>query len=104
VVSTVVCGLPAEVGGDLPGTPLTATGRRSSVRAPRDDRESFALAKAAGAIPEPLAAELRDAVGLRDVLTHEYTDVDLARVAQAVPRKASSTGPARVARFPRCCR
>jgi uncharacterized protein YutE (UPF0331/DUF86 family) len=57
--------------------------------APADYRSSFDLAAKAGAIPAALAADLRDAAGLRNVLVHAYLDVDLGIVAAAVPRARS---------------
>jgi uncharacterized protein YutE (UPF0331/DUF86 family) len=55
-------------------------------RAPADYRESFELAATTGALPEELAHELRDATGLRNVLVHEYLDIDLSMVAASIPR------------------
>lgn len=52
-------------------------------RAPGDYRESFVLAAEAGVLPEDLAASLRPSVGLRNVIVHEY--LDLERLAAAVP-------------------
>lgn len=54
-------------------------------RAPGDYRESFELAAEAGVLPEDLAASLRPSVGLRNVIVHEYLDLDLERLAGAVP-------------------
>jgi uncharacterized protein YutE (UPF0331/DUF86 family) len=54
-------------------------------RAPGDYRESFVLAAEAGVLPEDLAASLRPSVGLRNVIVHEYLDLDLERLAAAVP-------------------
>ncbi|HZJ06675.1 MAG TPA: DUF86 domain-containing protein [Nocardioidaceae bacterium] len=51
-------------------------------KAPPDYRSSFDLATDAGMIGAGLARSLRDSVGLRNVLTHEYVAVDLARVAE----------------------
>lgn len=55
-------------------------------RAPRDYRESFDMAAEAAAIPLEVARSLRDAAGLRNVLVHEYLEIDLDLVAAAVPR------------------
>lgn len=52
-------------------------------RAPQDYRSSFALAADVGLIDPALAGRLQPSVGLRNVLAHEYVDVDLARVAEA---------------------
>lgn len=54
-------------------------------RAPTSYRESFGQAALAGMIGTELAARLAPAAGLRNVLVHEYTDVDLQQVAVAVP-------------------
>lgn len=53
-------------------------------RAPSDYRESFELAAHAGAIPQKLASELGPSVGLRNVLTHEYVEVELEIVARSI--------------------
>ena len=55
-------------------------------RGPVDYGESFGLAARAGAISEELAEELTPATGLRDVLVHQYLEVDLDIVAASVPR------------------
>ena len=47
-------------------------------------RESFALAAEAGAVPHELAERLAPSAGLRNVLVHEYAQVDLALVARGV--------------------
>lgn len=47
-------------------------------------RESFDLAVRAGALPAELAARLQPSVGLRNVLVHEYAEVDLVLVARGV--------------------
>jgi uncharacterized protein YutE (UPF0331/DUF86 family) len=53
-------------------------------RAPKDYRTSFALAEEAGALDPELVSRLQASVGLRNVLTHEYVDIDLEIVAGAV--------------------
>lgn len=52
-------------------------------KAPADYRSSFELAAAAGLIAPELAAALQPSVGLRNVLAHEYVDIDLDLVAKA---------------------
>lgn len=52
-------------------------------RGPQDYRSSFALAADVGMIDPVLAARLEPSAGLRNVLTHEYVEVDLTRVAEA---------------------
>ncbi len=59
-------------------------------RGPADYRESFALAARSGAITPDLARQLSPSVGLRNVLTHEYVEVDLAVVAASAEQ--ASTG------------
>jgi len=51
-------------------------------KSPADYRSSFALAAEVGMISQPIAEQLRLAVGLRNVLTHEYAEIDLALVAR----------------------
>lgn len=53
-------------------------------RAPQDYRSSFALVHEAGALDPDLVIRLQAFVGLRNVLTHEYVDIDLEIVAGAV--------------------
>lgn len=53
-------------------------------RAPRDYRSSFGLAQEAGALDPALVTRLQASVGMRNVLTHEYVDIDLEIVAGAV--------------------
>lgn len=69
-------------------------------RAPTDYRESFACASEAGILPEDLAERLAPAAGLRNILVHEYTSIDLERVAGAVAlaRREFGTYVAEVAR------
>lgn len=49
-------------------------------------RGSFEDAAGVGLISADLAASLGDAVGMRNLLVHEYVRVELALVAAAVPR------------------
>lgn len=53
-------------------------------RAPIDYRESFGLVARVGAVPKNLAEELAPSTGLRNVLVHQYLEVDLGRVAASV--------------------
>lgn len=53
-------------------------------KAPGDYRESFELLQAADILPPELTVRLRQSVGLRNVLAHEYARVDLNLVAGAV--------------------
>lgn len=52
---------------------------------PEDYQSSFASAAAAGALPGELAAALAPSAGLRNAIVHAYLDIDLQRVAAAVP-------------------
>lgn len=61
-------------------------------RAARDYRESFLLAAQANVITEDLASRLTPSVGLRNVVTHAYLDIDLDRIATAVPLAVSDYG------------
>lgn len=54
-------------------------------RAPDTYAESFVLAAEAGMIDVELARALKPSVGMRNVLVHNYLDVDQTRVAHAVP-------------------
>ena len=51
-------------------------------------RDSFHAAAEAGVIPHGLAAELAPSAGLRNILVHDYLDVDLDLVADAIPEAA----------------
>jgi uncharacterized protein YutE (UPF0331/DUF86 family) len=54
-------------------------------RAPDSYAESFSLAARTGMLDQSLAEALRPSVGLRNVLVHNYLDVDRGLVAAAVP-------------------
>ena len=58
----------------------------SAAIVPDTYREVIRLAGSTGVIDGPLAASLASAVGLRNVLVHEYVRADLDLVAAAVPR------------------
>lgn len=60
--------------------------------APDSYAESFALAADAGMISADLAATLIPSVGMRNVLVHNYLDVDQERVADAVPLAVQQYG------------
>lgn len=65
-------------------------------RAPATLRSSFLDVAALGVVPEELAVRLAPAAGLRNLLVHEYGDIDPEQVAAAV-RKALDDLPAYVA-------
>lgn len=52
---------------------------------PTDYRSSFTAAAAAGALPADLADTLAPSAGLRNAIVHTYLDIDLGRIADAVP-------------------
>lgn len=54
-------------------------------RAPATQRESFELVVQAGVVDEGLLDDLRGAAGMRNLLVHEYGEIDLAQVAEAIP-------------------
>ena len=56
----------------------------SAGKTPSSYRESFHAAVAAGLINVDLAQRLAPSAGLRNVLTHDYVDIDLGLVAGAV--------------------
>ena len=56
----------------------------SAGKTPSSYRESFHAAAAAGLINVDLAQRLAPSAGLRNVLTHDYVDIDLGLVAGAV--------------------
>lgn len=72
----------------LNGTLLRGLGRRP----PSSYRESFEMVAEAGLITGALAARLRPSTGMRNLLTHEYGRIDLARVAAAVPHARADYG------------
>jgi uncharacterized protein YutE (UPF0331/DUF86 family) len=48
-------------------------------------RESFGLAEECGLIDKQLRDDLLPSVGMRNILVHEYLEIDLRRVAAAIP-------------------
>jgi uncharacterized protein YutE (UPF0331/DUF86 family) len=54
-------------------------------RVPRSYKESFSLAVECGLIDRELADELEPSAGMRNVLVHEYLEIDVEKVAAAVP-------------------
>lgn len=61
-------------------------------RAPERFRDSFDLAVEAGALRHETGEALKGSTGLRNVLVHEYLDVDYALVAEAVPQALDGFG------------
>lgn len=48
-------------------------------------RESFELAEGCGLIDKQLRDDLLPSVGMRNILVHEYLEIDLRKVVMAVP-------------------
>jgi len=57
-----------------------------------DYRASFDAAVGAGLLDAELAAALKPSVGLRNVVVHEYVDIDHAVVAAALPQARRGYG------------
>ena len=53
--------------------------------APRDLTESFERAAETGLLSRDLASRLRPSAGIHNAIVHAYVDLDLGRVAAAVP-------------------
>lgn len=53
-------------------------------------RESFDLAEECGLIDKQLRDDLLPSVGMRNVLVHEYLEIDLRKIAAAVPLALTS--------------
>lgn len=53
-------------------------------------RDSFELAEECGLIDKQLRDDLLPSVGMRNVLVHEYLEIDLQKVAAAVPLALSA--------------
>jgi len=52
--------------------------RRRKLGVPKDSRESFTLLEKASLIPAELARKLRGMIGFRNVLVHDYQEIDMA--------------------------
>lgn len=64
----------------------------STGRAPTSYRSSFADAERLGLLTPELAETLQPSVGMRNVLVHEYAEVNITLVAQAIPFALESYG------------
>lgn len=53
---------------------------------PQDYRDGFTRMADEGVLPRTLTAELRPSVGLRNILTHQYVDLDKAILVGSIPR------------------
>lgn len=76
-ILTQLVNLSADVNAHVAATVLN--------RPPGDYREGFDRMADAGYLDRDTASALKPSVGLRNILTHEYTRVDLDQVARAVP-------------------
>lgn len=65
---------------------------RVLTRPPQTQRESFDLAARAGFLPPALAGRLGPSTGLRNLLVHDYAEVDLHRIAAAIPHAVQDYG------------
>jgi uncharacterized protein YutE (UPF0331/DUF86 family) len=61
--------------------------KKKKLGLPKDSRESFELLARAGAIPAPLAKKLQGMVGFRNVLVHEYRELDLKIMADVIENR-----------------
>lgn len=55
------------------------------VKATSTYRKSFGALGALGVLPEDLAARLADSAGMRNILVHNYADIDWPRVVTSIP-------------------
>lgn len=62
---------------------------RRALGAPQSYREAFALLARSGVIEQALASDLEKWAGLRNVLVHVYTSLDLDRVHGALSQTAA---------------
>lgn len=76
-ILTQLVDLAGDINGHVAGVVLGM--------APGTTRESFTLAARAGVITAQVAEALAPSVGMRNVLVHEYVDVDRQRVIRAAP-------------------
>jgi uncharacterized protein YutE (UPF0331/DUF86 family) len=51
--------------------------RKGKLGLPKDSRDSFTILAGAGAISEELALKLKGMVGFRNILVHDYRELDL---------------------------
>jgi len=62
------------------------TVRKKKLGLPRDSAESFALLAEAGIIDKAMAKKLKAMVGFRNVLVHQYTEIDLDLMVEIIER------------------
>lgn len=73
-------------------TPRDLSTQTIMVRLQQMHRETFDVAASVGAISPELAGQLKPSVGMRNVLIHEYVNVDLELVALAAPHARQQYG------------
>ena len=61
--------------------------KEKKLKIPKEDEQSFEILKNANIISENLAKRLRDAKGMRNIITHEYGKVDDELVFHAVTKE-----------------
>jgi len=62
------------------------TVRKKKLGLPKDSAESFALLAEAGIIDKAMAKKLKAMVGFRNVLVHQYTEIDLDLMVEIIER------------------
>ena len=62
--------------------------RRKKLGWPKDSAESFTLLRKAGYITAELEKKLIDMAGFRNIVTHQYRDIDYQLVEEVVKRHA----------------
>lgn len=75
---TQLVDLATDINGHVAATQLA--------RAPEDYADGFRLIAQVVGLPDETARELQQAAGLRNVLVHDYVNVDVAQLAAALPR------------------
>ena len=58
--------------------------RRRKLGLPKESRESFRLLTRNGIIPRDLAANLENMVGFRNILVHQYQDLDIQLMVDVI--------------------
>ncbi len=65
--------------------------KEKSLPAPEDDKQAFDILKDAGIISEILAAKLKDAKGMRNILAHEYGKINDEIIFNAIEDMGNDT-------------
>jgi uncharacterized protein YutE (UPF0331/DUF86 family) len=61
--------------------------RKGKLGLPKDSRDSFDILAAAGVITTELAASLKGMVGFRNILVHDYRELDLHIMKDVIERR-----------------